>query len=84
MLAHKIREAMAAEVRTQPIGGDGKRAEIDGGYFGGYVKPANRRENPPTSEVMLPPSKPATTGRPSAATNPNKSEIQSFRIEASG
>jgi transposase-like protein len=45
VLAHKLREAMAAEVRTQPIGGDGKRAEIDGGYFGGYVKPANRREN---------------------------------------
>jgi hypothetical protein len=36
---------MATEVRTQPIGGEGKRAEIDGGYFGGYVKPANRRGN---------------------------------------
>ena len=23
------------------IGGDGKEAEIDAGYFGGYVKPAN-------------------------------------------
>jgi transposase-like protein len=45
VLAHKVREAMASEVRTQPIGGEGKRAEIDGGYFGGYVKPANRREN---------------------------------------
>jgi transposase-like protein len=45
VLAHKMREAMATEVRTQPIGGEGKRAEIDGGYFGGYVKPANRREN---------------------------------------
>ena len=45
VLAHKMREAMAAEVRTQPIGGEGKWAEIDGGYFGGYVKPANRREN---------------------------------------
>ena len=45
VLAHKMREAMASEVRTQPIGGEGKRAEIDGGYFGGYVKPANRREN---------------------------------------
>ena len=45
MLAHKMREAMASEVRTQPIGGEGKRAEVDGGYFGGYVKPANRREN---------------------------------------
>jgi hypothetical protein len=45
VLAHKIREAMASEVRQTAIGGDGKRAEIDGGHFGGYVKPANRREN---------------------------------------
>ena len=45
VLAHKMREAMATEVRTQPIGGAGRKAEIDGGYFGGYVKPANRREN---------------------------------------
>jgi hypothetical protein len=45
VLAHKIREAMAAEVRQSRVGGEGKRAEIDGGYFGGYVKPANRREN---------------------------------------
>ena len=27
------------------IGGEGKVAEVDGGYFGGYVKPANFREN---------------------------------------
>jgi transposase-like protein len=45
VLAHKIREAMASEVRRSTIGGQGKRAEVDGGYFGGYVKPANRREN---------------------------------------
>jgi transposase-like protein len=45
VLAHKMREAMASEVRQTSIGGDGKRAEIDGGYFGGYVKPANRVEN---------------------------------------
>jgi transposase-like protein len=43
--AHKMREAMAAEVRTQTVGGAGRKAEIDGGYFGGYVKPANLREN---------------------------------------
>jgi hypothetical protein len=41
-----MREAMASEVRAaERLGGDGKRAEIDGGYFGGYIKPANRREN---------------------------------------
>ena len=45
VLAHKLREAMAAEVRKVAIGGEGKRAEVDGGYFGGYVKPANHREN---------------------------------------
>jgi hypothetical protein len=45
VLAHKIREAMASEVRRSTVGGQGKRAEVDGGYFGGYVKPANRREN---------------------------------------
>lgn len=45
VLAHKLREAMASEVRQTTVGGTGKRAEIDGGYFGGYVKPANRREN---------------------------------------
>jgi transposase-like protein len=45
VLAHKMREAMACEVRQTVVGGEGKRAEVDGGYFGGYVKPANRREN---------------------------------------
>jgi transposase-like protein len=45
-LAHKMREAMASEVKASDrIGGAGKHAEIDGGYFGGYVKPANLREN---------------------------------------
>src|SRR5689334_1149609 len=44
VLAHKLREAMASEVRQSAIGGEGKRAEVDGGYFGGYVKPANKRE----------------------------------------
>jgi transposase-like protein len=45
VLAHKLREAMTSEVRQTVIGGEGKRAEVDGGYFGCYVKPANRREN---------------------------------------
>src|SRR6266550_1721458 len=27
------------------VGCEGRKAEIDGGYFGGYVKPANRIEN---------------------------------------
>jgi transposase-like protein len=45
VLAHKMREAMASECRGVKIGGEGKTAEVDGGYFGGYVKPANHAEN---------------------------------------
>ncbi len=45
VLLHKLREAMAAELKGRTIGGEGKVAEVDGGYFGGYVKPANFREN---------------------------------------
>jgi transposase-like protein len=44
VLAHKMREAMASEIKVRHVGGEGRVAEIDGGYFGGYVKPANRRE----------------------------------------
>ena len=45
VLAHKLREAMAEEMRGRVIGGAGKVAEIDGGYFGGYVKPGNWKEH---------------------------------------
>ena len=45
MLAHKLREAMASELKGRMIGGDGKEAELDSAYFGGYVKPANRKED---------------------------------------
>jgi len=45
VLAHKLRETMANELKGRAVGGEGKVAEIDGGYFGGYVKPANRKEN---------------------------------------
>ncbi len=45
VLAHKLREAMASELKGRTIGGTGKVAEIDGGYFGGYIKPANLKEN---------------------------------------
>jgi len=45
VLVHKLREAMAEELKGRVVGGEGKVAEIDGGYFGGYVKPANLREN---------------------------------------
>jgi transposase-like protein len=42
VLTNKIREALAAEVASEGIEGE---VEIDGAYFGGYVKPANRKED---------------------------------------
>ena len=45
VLCHKMREAMSQELKGRIIGGEGKEAEIDGGYFGGYVKPANLKED---------------------------------------
>src|SRR6202049_3089188 len=45
VLLHKLREAMAAELKGRMIGGEGKVAAGEGGYFGGYRKPANLREN---------------------------------------
>jgi transposase-like protein len=45
VLLHKLREAMAEELKGRVVGGEGKVAEVDGGYFGGYIKPANHKEN---------------------------------------
>jgi hypothetical protein len=45
VLLHKLREAMAAELKGRVVGSEGKVAEVDGGHFGGYVRPANIREN---------------------------------------
>jgi transposase-like protein len=45
VLAHKLREAMALEMKGRQLGGDGETVELDGGYFGGYIKPANHKEN---------------------------------------
>ena len=42
VMAHKIREAMAADSEERIVSGE---VEVDGAYFGGYVKPANFREN---------------------------------------
>ena len=41
VMAHKIREALSAEVEGQAHG----EVEVDGAYFGGYVKPANHKAN---------------------------------------
>ena len=45
VLAHKLREALASEVKGYKLGGVGKVVEVDGAYFGGYIKPTNHREN---------------------------------------
>lgn len=45
VLLHKLREAMAEELKGRVVGGEGKVAEVDGGYFGGYIKPANHKED---------------------------------------
>jgi len=37
VLLQKLREAMAEEMKGRVVGGEGKTAEVDGGYFGGYV-----------------------------------------------
>lgn len=43
VLAHKLREAMAAEIQTGEVL-EG-HIEIDGAYFGGHVRPENRKED---------------------------------------
>ena len=42
VLAHKIREALANQTKDDTVSGE---VEVDGGYFGGYSKPANWKEN---------------------------------------
>jgi len=42
VLTHKLREAMAREQAGRQLDGI---VEIDGAYFGGYVKPENRKED---------------------------------------
>ena len=42
VLAHKLREALAAEVENHTLDGE---VEIDGAYFGGSVRPANFAED---------------------------------------
>lgn len=42
VLSHKLREALAAETATETLSGE---VEIDGAYFGGHVRPENRKED---------------------------------------
>ena len=62
MLLHKLREAMAEEMKGRKLGGDGIVAEVDGGYFGGYVKPANLKR---TAAIAVSPATKPASARPS-------------------
>lgn len=42
VLAHKLREAMAAETKDAKLFGT---VEIDGAFFGGHIRPANFKDN---------------------------------------
>lgn len=42
VLCHKLREAMGTAVKDEQVGG---HVEIDGAYFGGYVKPENHKSD---------------------------------------
>ena len=43
VLEHKLREAVAKEIAANHLGGIDKIAEVDGAYFGGHLRPANRK-----------------------------------------
>lgn len=42
VLSHKLREALAAEMKMLTLNGE---VEIDGAYFGGHIRPANKAED---------------------------------------
>ncbi len=41
VMSHKLREAMALEMKSRTLSGI---VEVDGGFFGGYVRPRNQKE----------------------------------------
>jgi transposase-like protein len=45
VLCHKMREAMAEELKGRVIGDDRPEASVDGAYFGGFIRQANLKEN---------------------------------------
>ena len=51
VLSHKLREAMAAEV--QASGELSGTVEIDGAYFGGHVRPENRKEDRADRRILV-------------------------------
>jgi hypothetical protein len=45
VLGHKIREAMASEMKGKAIGGAGRVVEVDGCHVGGHVRPENEKKD---------------------------------------
>ncbi len=45
VVAHKLREALASEMKGYQLGGVGKVVGMDGAHFGSYIKTANHRES---------------------------------------
>lgn len=45
VLLHKLREAMAEEMKGRIIGDDKPEASVDGAYFGGHIRPANEAKD---------------------------------------
>ncbi|MFC7334177.1 IS1595 family transposase [Rhodocista pekingensis] len=45
VLGHKLREAMASEMKGAMVGGAGAVVEVDGCYVGGHIRPENRKED---------------------------------------
>ena len=43
--SHKLREAMASELKGLHLGGAGETVEVDGGSFGSYIKPTNSKRD---------------------------------------
>jgi hypothetical protein len=44
---------MAVELKGRVVGGEGKVAEIDGGHFGGYVRPTNVKEHRTGNRTLI-------------------------------
>lgn len=45
VLAHKLREAMASDMKGVVVGGEGAVVEVDGCYVGGHMRVENRKED---------------------------------------
>ena len=41
VMVHKIRESLGSDIEDRVLQGE---VEVDGAYFGGYIKPANKKE----------------------------------------